>query len=58
MVAVLTQHEALEEEIYPAHHDHLWDHHDHLGFHTSHHTIHSSWVRQGIRGSRRRVTLL
>ncbi len=48
-VKKLTEYEALEEEIDPAHDDHLRDHHDHLRLHTRHHAVHRVGVREGVR---------
>lgn len=43
-----TQDESLEEEINPAHYNHLWDHHDDLVLHPTHHAFHHRWIRQHI----------
>jgi hypothetical protein len=51
-----TEDKALEEEIDPAHDDHLRDHHYHLRLHTSHHAVHGCRVGHGVRGRRRSVT--
>jgi hypothetical protein len=51
-----TQDEALEEEIDPAHNDHLGDHHHHLRLHTSHHTVHGCRVGHRVRRCRGVVT--
>ena len=50
-----TQDKSLEEEVDPAHDDHLRDHHHHLRLHTGHHPIHSGGVgeRVGRRAGRR-----
>ena len=46
----LTEHETLEEEVDPAHDDHLGDHHHHLRLHLAHHTVHSCGVGERVRG--------
>lgn len=54
----LTEDEALEEEVDPAHDDHLRDHHHHLRLHPGHHAFHSVRVCQGVgRCARGRVAL-
>ena len=48
IICSLTKHESLEEEIDPAHNDHLRHHHNHLGLHSRHHAIHSVWICQRV----------
>jgi len=42
--AILTEDKSLEEEIYPAHNNHLRHHHDHLLLHGLHHAFHGARV--------------
>lgn len=41
-----TEDKALEEEINPAHDDHLGHHHHHLRFHPRHHPVHGGRVHR------------
>lgn len=42
-----TEDEAREEEIDPAHDEHLWDHGDKLVLHSPHHALHHGRVTEG-----------
>lgn len=47
-----TEDESGEEEIDPAHDEHLWDHGDKLVFHSPHHTLHHGRVTEGAHRGR------